>query len=386
MIIKTINVSDIHLLHHLTTTESIIANLDREFNSKTLLDIDILFIHGDITDRVTNLPDNRVILYRSWIYRLITACKVNHVILRILRGTPSHDFGQGKEFIDVNELSGLNWDVKYFDELDIEYIERFGLNVLYVPDEWRGDTKQTQKEIVELMSSKGLSKVDIVSLHGFFGFQCPQTSQVHDEDFFKSITRYFVCAGHSHLYAESDNIFIQGSFDRIRHGEEEKKGFLKITLDTNNPSLLNREFVENKYATLYITKELTDVVDKDQVKTIIDSVLHTWLEKYEDSLRPPLFFKVKYQEDFDITDILLSYKSHYKYNIKWEFERIVNKEKRKRYDDIVQFIPTPINKDSILSIYKDLLTESDIDQTHGFCLMGIVKDIREKIENERNKK
>ena len=60
--------------------------------------------------------------------------KPYNIILRILEGTPSHDWKQSKLFIHLNDLTKAGTDVKYIDSLSIEYIDKFGINVLY-PDE-----------------------------------------------------------------------------------------------------------------------------------------------------------------------------------------------------------------------------------------------------------
>ena len=379
-----ISVSDIHLGHSTTPTTRIIENLQREFNSNTLKDVHILFIAGDIFDRMLNLPDDRVSEIQNWIYKLLRDCKITNTTLRVLHGTGSHDFGQGKMFIHVNDISGINCDVKYIDKLDIEYIDRFNTNVLYIPDEWRGDSKQTQNEVIDLMHSKRLTTVDISVMHGFFGFQTPDRIQAHDENFYSNITKHFVTIGHVHLYSEYKNIIAQGSFDRIRQGEEGKKGYIKVFLNLEDPSHNKRVFCENKYATLYKTINITKLDSKLAVENVFDKVIYLWRINFPDiKIRPLLFIRILYDNGQNVKDVFLSYSQNYK-EITWTFNKEETKETQGEYlQKDINFEPIVINHNTIIDVYNNTLgsNANQIGEEERFKVLEIIRNTKNRINS-----
>lgn len=252
--IKLAQIGDIHLFHPKTTTREIIKGLRRAFpRDSTTAELDIIFIVGDVFDRLLTFADENTIEARVWINGFLRMCKEYDIVLRVLRGTPGHDWEQPKQFVVENELSQIGADVKYVNNLEIEYIERFGLNVLYIPDEWKHEPDDTWKDVKRALADKGLKKVDLVAMHGAFSYQLPpQVSEnTHKPERYIGITNHYVMVGHVHKRSQYEKILAAGSFDRLTHGEEEPKGHYRITLDKK---LGNRvTFVENKLAKQYVT-------------------------------------------------------------------------------------------------------------------------------------
>jgi DNA repair exonuclease SbcCD nuclease subunit len=143
--------SDIHLGHPNTLTEDILRNLEKAFpTSKETEELDIIFFSGDVFDRLLNFPDNSVSEIESWINVFLRRCKALDIVVRVLEGTPSHDWKQSNVFEKVNNIGKIDCDVKHVKNLSIEHIERFGINVLYVPDEWEPETDDTWKQVKDL--------------------------------------------------------------------------------------------------------------------------------------------------------------------------------------------------------------------------------------------
>lgn len=261
--LKTAWVGDIHLGHHETPTSHILANLYRCFaDTPDLDDLDILFIEGDVFDRLLSLPDNAARQIELWIFHLLVTCKKRDVAVRVLEGTPGHDWKQPKLFVSINELSGIGADLKYFDKLCIDYEERFGIHVLYVPDEWRPTPQETQDEVTALLRKARIDQVDVACMHGYFPPQMIKklSHGAHDLDFYLSRVRYFIGIGHIHRYWRYKHIVASGSFDRVCHGEHEPKGYSIVTIDKDKPGQPEIRFVENKGAKKYLT---VDCRDKD---------------------------------------------------------------------------------------------------------------------------
>lgn len=246
--------SDIHLGNPNTTTSHILKSLEEAFpTSSETEDLDIIFLSGDVFDRLLNFPDDNVTDIELWVSVFLRRCKALNIIVRILEGTPSHDWKQSKIFEKINTLGNIECDVKHVTTLSIEHIEKLGINVLYVPDEWEPEPDDTWKQVKDLLSVNGLEKVDFAIMHGCFPHQLPSHVKVpmHDPDRYLSIVKYIVAIGHIHKPAIFDRIYTPGSLDRLAHGEEEPKGHIRFYL--NNDDTWNVVFMENKNAKLYKT-------------------------------------------------------------------------------------------------------------------------------------
>jgi hypothetical protein len=251
-------VSDIHLLHPKTPTALIIDNLDKCFtNNKALCNVDMVVLAGDVFDREAAFQDRNVHLCLVWISRLLKLCVEHGIVLRVLNGTPSHDREQSISFVTMVESFGLTkeqLDFRYIDKVEVERIDKLKIDVLYVPDEVHYDTAYTwidvQKELVE----KGLSQVDYAFMHGLFEFQVPELVEPHIKhvsENYLGIVKEFIFIGHDHTPRINGRIGIQGSFDRLSHGEEHKKGYLRSWRSGQEEPMW--EVVENKGALTYTT-------------------------------------------------------------------------------------------------------------------------------------
>lgn len=252
-------VSDIHLESKRTPTELIISNLNAYLtNDRVFNGLDVLFIAGDVFD--DNIPLSRVgsTAVMSWIHRLILLSIKHKVCVRVLEGTPSHDRAQSKHFIterdNVYNAVGVRADVEYMDTLSVEPLvfSHRSLNVLYVPDEW-GPAQSTLEQVDELMRSRGLTQFDLAIMHGTFDFQNPiiaHHSGVHkSEEYSKRAKLIFI--GHEHTARTLGNIIAQGSFDRLEHGQEQPKGYVRVKILDDDSYVAHR--VINKTAAVYKT-------------------------------------------------------------------------------------------------------------------------------------
>lgn len=252
--------SDIHLAHKANDTLSIIRMLETEIFEKKLLDkIDILFLAGDTFDRLIQLDYPYLPDIDAFAAKLIRECELKNVILRIMEGTPSHDRRQPERFKTIFEIIHSNADFAYVDTLRIEYIAKYDAHVLYIPDEWKADNDETLQEVKALMASKGLEQVDIAVMHGQFSYQMPAHIKglpIHDAEAYQKLVRTVIFIGHVHTHSRYGKIVAQGSFDRLRHGEEEAKGYVIARIKNNGVTI---SFIENKAARIYKTIELYDL-------------------------------------------------------------------------------------------------------------------------------
>jgi len=258
-VIRYDNISDVHTNH--PRTKSIFKGLRESFKpGPELAALDMIMIHGDFFDSPVGMGSDTTQDFDTWAKEFLTNCKRHDVIVRILEGTPSHDWWQSYRFVFLNELMQIGCDVRYFDTLSIEYIERLDLHVLYVPDEYRPTPEETLAEVKDLMAARGLTQVDIASMHGVFDFQLPPNvkGHKHDSSEYLKLVRYAIHIGHHHIKNKYKHIFAQGSFDRLSHNEEGAKGKVRTTIYTGSGEV-EWEFIENKLATKYLTIDCVDL-------------------------------------------------------------------------------------------------------------------------------
>lgn len=297
--------SDVHLNHRKTSTQHVLKNLRHTFPiDPSFARFDIIFIAGDFFDSLMHLPDPDVIEIHLWINQFLRLCKKHDVVLRVLEGTPSHDWKQSRLFTHINDMAEIGADVGYAETLSIEYIERFGINVLYVPDEWLPECDDTWLEVKQLLQEHQLDKVDFSVMHGAFDFQLPShiSAPTHDPDRYLDITRYMVFIGHVHRFQVHDRIVSAGSFDRLTHGEEEPKGHVEVEVHRDGRHEIT--FVENEGAKLYNTykctampvEEALQYLDQEIKKLPQDSHVRVWAARTDAILANLQFLKSKYPE------------------------------------------------------------------------------------------
>ena len=262
--------SDIHLGNKRNSTSKIIENLNREIiNNPQAFKWNILFLAGDVFDTLLELKSDEVEEIKYWIAGLLKFCQRHDIILRILEGTPSHDWNQSRIFITLANILKLeNLDISYIDKIDIEYIPRYDINILYVPDEIKPSTEEIYSDVKELLRLKGLTKVDYAIMHGQFDFQLPSHitgMPRHNSSLYLEIVKHYIFIGHIHTHSLFDRIVAQGSFDRLTHGQEEPKGY---AVSIVNETERNVFFVENKSARTYITVNCRDLSLENSLQLI----------------------------------------------------------------------------------------------------------------------
>jgi hypothetical protein len=360
--LKIISISDIHLGNKIVKSEFIINNLNKYFScSKELSDIDIIFLCGDIFDSGIYLPDTHTGAIQRWIVRVLHLCKKWNICLRVLEGTPSHDRKQSKQFEILNDLFGIEADIKYIDKLSIEYIERFDINVLYLPDEWRGCVKDTENEVKELLQINNIMQVDYAVMHGNFEYQLPMINSLsaHESLFYLSIVKKYIFIGHIHNMSQSNRILAQGSFDRLAHNEEHNKGFFYI--ESHKDSFIEDKIVfkVNHSAAIFTTLNLINLT-KTQIEQLINATLSDHVAKHHTQLHIRLLIAKD-----DINESLINGYKRIFHTVHWRIKII-----RQHLDDEKTNIlipelykPLQINENTIISIIKTRLEDKGINES-----------------------
>lgn len=258
---KYIVTSDIHLGHVRTPTEHIIASFKRQILTDANTDIDALFIAGDMFDRLLDFNSKEVHLIISFFNYLLSYCAANNVLLRVLEGTPGHDWQQSQILIKLNDIRTNKCDVRYYKALDIEYIPSISKHVLYIPDEWANTHREIEDQIQAKLNEYNISHVDIALLHGQFGYQVAGKNYgglYYNEDYFLKLVTGYIHIGHYHVASSFNRILANGSLDRLAHGEESDKGHMLV----NGTAHL---FIPNTKAFIYKTINVIATTTQDRL-------------------------------------------------------------------------------------------------------------------------
>lgn len=267
-------ISDLHLGSIRNKTKTLIENLENYFkhNDDLLKTIDILFIAGDVFDRSLNHSSDEVIDIIAWMSRLANWCFCNNVKLRILEGTPSHDWNQCKAFDTAISRLNIHIDFKYIDNLYIETMHDLDFTILYIPDCWKPNIDDVFIDAKKELINNNIKKVDIGIFHGYFEHQLPKmmVKGAFKVDDYTQIIKHYIHVGHIHTPSFRPPILAQGSADRLAHNEEERKGGVYVKFNKDMPKY---KFIVNEFANIYKTIRIKSE-DINEVLTYLDSVLN----------------------------------------------------------------------------------------------------------------
>lgn len=295
MNLKAISISDIHLGHSKVIPDVMHENLKKVVYPHLNEELDILFIVGDFFDCLLDMNGQAGWISYRIIAELIELAKEHKFLIRVVRGTFSHDRMQNQFFLTEPEPSYLGKDllVRVFDTVSIEYIHSYDINVLYVPDDLPCDN--ALEVVKSKISEAQLNSVDIALNHGYFQHMLPSgiphepPNTFRAEDF-DTLVKGFVLNGHIHQASVYRKVISNGSFERLCHGEEEPKGFFVIYYNTDTGEA-SHEFHENQYATTFKTYDLTKWRTEKEILTEYGKWLNQML-KEDKSTSPNIYVRI----------------------------------------------------------------------------------------------
>lgn len=298
-------IGDLHTLHPVVPTYQILSCIAWALpDDAQTAAIDVLYINGDFFERIQSFNSPDVHLVISYVRHLLKMCKRMNIKVRVLEGTPSHDWKQNIIFQTLNDDDpltgdkGIGADLKYVDQIHIEYMEDHDMHVLYIPD-LKIDASQIWKTVVDKMRILGIDKVDYTCVHGAFKFQVPpvmhSSPHIHDADAYADITRYHVFTSHIHTPSVYRNIIGCGSLECLRHGEEHDKGYVRSWV---TPELIDHQFIVNPIKTQFKKLDMVGYT-KRQVLDLINGTL-----EYTDRLACLKIIANKADEVYQMSDKL----------------------------------------------------------------------------------
>ena len=251
--LTTLCVSDLHLYHRRVKTTSILSQLEiwLDENEQALKSSDLFVISGDVWERQIPELDNDFFLVQMFFKTLMLKCREYNVIFVVLNGTRLHDWGQSHHLIPLAKgVEGL--DFRYYPKITVEHLDAIDRTILFIPDDMADDPKEVEGMVLDELKKACVKQVDITIMHTQFPHQLPDIEGIKfaDPKFYEGITKEFIISGHIHTPSVKGKIITPGSFTRLNHGEEEKKGGVLIK-STRNKFTIKRLW--NGYATPFIT-------------------------------------------------------------------------------------------------------------------------------------
>ena len=260
-------IGDIHLGHARVRTRTIIQMLDRLFDDEQIRRLKTIVINGDLFDKRLPMDSDDAHTIIRWMRRFLLRCKKFDTSLIVIEGTPSHDNKQSRWFVLLAEMLGVHDVVRYFEKLAIEELYPEGPLALFVPDELNHDASDTWMQVMELMRNRGLETVDYAFMHGMFRYQEPILTVVsHNETSYQNIVTQRIAINHHHVHTTSGRIVAPGSPERLRHNEEEDKGYYRFTI--RDGRACDDTFVINDKASVFSTLDVVGMEFAEVVNTV----------------------------------------------------------------------------------------------------------------------
>ena len=232
-------------------------------------------IDGDLTEKIISFNGNTWKHLFNTIVWLGRWCAEHGYLLRLMRGTYSHDAEQTAHVIPIFDALQLNLNYRYIDRIELEYIAELNLRILYLPDDLPYENSEAILDAVwTKMRELGWDYVDYAHVHGFFDFTCPEVARskqkiiYHAEQF--TFVRKLVHAGHVHYFDTFENIVSNGNTDNLCFGERGPKG---VVLDLDKGDTVTATHIENPYTCPYSTLTFSEVDTTEDIVGTIRSFL-----------------------------------------------------------------------------------------------------------------
>jgi hypothetical protein len=297
---KTTYLTDLHIGHNrvdsVQTHESLI-----KFFYPELETTDRLVIGGDFYHRLIDMNSQQTRTALAIIEDLAVLARKYGFIIRVIRGTFTHDRHQCRAFNSICR----DVDIKVIERLELEVCPKTNLRILYMPDDLGyKSSEECMHHVRDMMTDAGWDSVDCVEGHGSFEHAVPPASKASIACLFNleqfDFVKGWIVFGHIHSRSVRKNMFYPGSFERTNHGEEEAKGFLVIDHEDSDKPFKAR-FIDNENAVKFLTY---DPLGSDMDK--LTAQFNAWVEKRFDLDHPHLQYLRIRHEDIIIREALAS--------------------------------------------------------------------------------
>ena len=304
--------------------------------------LDFLIIDGDYFDRKFYLNDKESIMAYKMMQDLIDTIKPFNTKLRIVYGTESHECNQ-YNVLSMMDLYDNMRIIKHVEEEDLFD----DLKILYLPEEYLEDSDDYYKEFFNTPN-----KYDYVFGHGVIrevmkdavahmstSKQKRMKAPIFKSNELEFITKGEVYFGHYHLnYELNDKIFSVSSFSRWKFGEEGRKGFYELNVNTDKEKY-NHKFIENTMADIYKTIGFGYSSDVFKDNEVMDRELSRIDKLVQDNIFQHVRFEFNIPKDIENPESTIDYiKERYKFSkdIKVEMTHGYIDEKREKQKEQIK--------------------------------------------------
>lgn len=299
MLYKLLVIGDIHFGYY--PAELLYKEFELVINNITK-DIDAVFIAGDYFDTKLSLSSKHSLYAIKTFCDILDKCEQTNTKLRMIRGTASHD--PENQLINLSSIAkSSKVDFKLY--LTVGEEELFpDFNVLYVPEEYMENKDEYYKEFFN-------KKYQCIIGHGMFeetNFVTNKTLNMKKYPVFNSTLIEKICDGpiifgHIHKSQKIRNrIMYTGSFTRSRYGEEEDKGFIIATYETENNST-DFKFIINDKATKFDTVSILDT--SEIFSLLLNEQIQFIKEMISTYKKDKLRIKINIPKNYDNTKVFI---------------------------------------------------------------------------------
>lgn len=299
MLYKLLVIGDIHFGYY--PAELLYKEFKLVINNITK-DIDVVFIAGDYFDTKLSLSSKHSIYAIKTFCDILDKCEQTNTKLRMIRGTASHD--PENQLVNLSSIAkSSKVDFKLY--LTVGEEELFpDFNVLYVPEEYMENKDKYYKEFFN-------KKYQCIIGHGMFEETNYVTNKtlnmkkypVFNSAFIEKICDGPIIFGHIHKSQKIRNrIMYTGSFTRSRYGEEEDKGFIISTYETENNST-DFKFIVNDKATKFDTVSILDT--SEIFSLLLNEQIQFIKEMISTYKKDKLRIKINIPKNYDNTKVFI---------------------------------------------------------------------------------
>ena len=300
--------SDLHFGHKKVSGDHMYNNL-KTYAYPQLEQCSMCILSGDIFHYLLDFNNAASRFVLQFINDLFFMSLKYKFSIRVLRGTYTHDRNQ-VEFLEQCAHKYMDEqviDLKVYTKVSVdeECIDGELIRIAYLPDDIPYKSQYEVIDVVNnLLTTMKWDKVDMVIGHGYGQHVLPPgvagPSVVYTIELLSTITKHLAIFGHVHTssvkrYKDVTFMYV-GSFERMCHGEEEKKGY--ICIDTTTWSI---KFIENKNTLLFSTY----VVPTDDVVEHMVEMFVRWMSMQSWSTQQMNYIRIVH-EDADIRSLLSS--------------------------------------------------------------------------------
>lgn len=299
MLYKLLVIGDIHFGYY--PAELLYKEFKLVINN-IIKDIDVVFIAGDYFDTKLSLSSKHSIYAIKTFCDILDKCEQTNTKLRMIRGTASHD--PENQLVNLSSIAkSSKVDFKLY--LTVGEEELFpDFNVLYVPEEYMENKDEYYKEFFN-------KKYQCIIGHGMFEETNYVTNKtlnmkkypVFNSAFIEKICDGPIIFGHIHKSQKIRNrIMYTGSFTRSRYGEEEDKGFIISTYETENNST-DFKFIVNDKATKFDTVSILDT--SEIFSLLLNEQIQFIKEMISTYKKDKLRIKINIPKNYDNTKVFI---------------------------------------------------------------------------------